>query len=285
MTPRTVPAPAEATRRRTPPVAAGAVRRAVPVAAAVVLLVCVPLGRYAAPHPPERTVAAPWAPPGGEHLLGTDALGRDVLSRVLAGGTHLLTVSLLTAAAAVVCGTALGLTAGWTGGRTAHAVRALCDLLLAVPALVLALVLAVALPGTTAVVVAAVLSGAPLTARIVTAQCAHLRDSGHVLAAVERGERTSAVLVHEVMPALRRLVAADAGLRLVTALQIAAALAVLGLGPQPPTPDWALMLSENLPGAALNPMALLAPAIPLAGCAWMIAAAARAAARTPGETG
>ncbi|MEK8169295.1 ABC transporter permease subunit [Streptomyces sp. M19] len=102
---------------------------------------------------------------------------------------------------------------------------------------------------------AAVLSGAPLTARVVAAQSAYLRSSGHVRAAVERGETIPSVLCHEVLPALRGLVTADAGLRLVTALQIAAALAVLGLGPQPPTPDWALMLSENLPGAALNPMA------------------------------
>ncbi|MFE4053351.1 ABC transporter permease [Streptomyces sp. YIM B13518] len=266
-----------------PPFFPKAVRPSVSVTAALTLLVCVPLGRYAAPHPPERTVAAPWAPPGGRHPLGTDVLGRDVLSRVLAGGTQLLTVSLLAAFAAVVCGAGLGLAAGWSGDRTARTVRALCDLLLAVPALVLALVLATALPGATAVVVAAVLAGAPLTARVVATQCAQLRDSGHVHAAVERGERTPAVLLHEVLPALRRLVAADAGLRLVTALQIAAALAVLGLGPQPPDPDWALMLSENLPGAALNPWALLAPAIPLAGCAWVFAAAARTAARVPGE--
>lgn len=266
-----------------PPFFHEAVRPSVSVTAALTLLVCVPLGRYAAPHPPERTVAAPWAPPGGRHPLGTDVLGRDVLSRVLAGGTQLLTVSLLAALAAVVCGAGLGLAAGWSGDRTARTVRALCDLLLAVPALVLALVLATALPGATAVVVASVLAGAPLTARVVATQCAQLRDSGHVHAAVERGERTPAVLFHEVLPALRRLVAADAGLRLVTALQIAAALAVLGLGPQPPDPDWALMLSENLPGAALNPWALLAPAIPLAGCAWVFAAAARTAARVPGE--
>lgn len=269
---------------RSLPLLPGAVRPPVSVTAALALLVCVPLGRYAAPHPPERTVAAPWVPPGGRHPLGTDVLGRDVLSRVLAGGTQLLTVSLIAAIAAVACGAGLGLAAGWSGGRVSRTVRALCDLLLAVPALVLALVLATALPGATAVVVAAVLAGAPLTARVVGTQCAQLRGSGHVHAAVERGERAPAVLFHEVLPALRRLVAADAGLRLVTALQIAAALAVLGLGPQPPDPDWALMLSENLPGAALNPWALLAPAVPLAGCAWVFAAAARTAARTPRET-
>ncbi|MEV7959139.1 ABC transporter permease [Streptomyces sp. NPDC087532] len=257
------------TLRRSLPLPRGA------VAVATVVLLLVPLGRFTAPNATDQQVAPPWTPPGGSAVLGTDALGRDVLSRVLAGGTQLLFVSLTAAATAVICGTVLGLAAGWCGGRTARAVHRLCDLLLAVPALLIALVLAVALPGSTAVIVASLLSGAPLTARVVAAQSAHLHDSGHVRAAVERGERTASVLVREVLPALRGLVAADSGLRLVTALQIASALAVLGLGPHPPEPDWALMLSENLPGVALNPMGLLAPAIPLAGCCWALAAAAR----------
>ncbi|MWA16233.1 ABC transporter permease [Streptomyces sp. BA2] len=240
-----------------------------PATAALVLL-----GRYMAPHHPEQQVGVPWRPPGSEALLGTDGLGRDVLSRVLYGGTDLMAVSLLAAVVAASCGTVLGLAAGWTGGFVARAVFWLCDLLLSVPALVLALVLAVALPGATAVVVASVLSGTPLTARVVAGEAALLRESGHVRAAQERGETVPYVLAREVLPALRGLVTADAGLRLVTALQIASALAVLGLGPQPPEADWALMLSENLPGAALNPWALLAPAALLAGCAWALAAAA-----------
>lgn len=246
--------------------------RAFAAAGTAVLLVL--LGRYVAPHHPEQQIGTPWSPPRSDALLGTDGLGRDVLSRVLYGGTELMAVSLLAAVVAVTCGTALGLAAGWTGGRAARAVFWLCDLLLSVPALVLALVLAVALPGGTAVVVTSVLSGTPLTARVVAGESALLRTSGHVRAALERGERVAYVLAREVLPALRGLVTADAGLRLVTALQIASALAVLGLGPQPPDADWALMLSENLPGAALNPVALLAPALLLAGCAWALAAAA-----------
>ncbi|NGO06996.1 ABC transporter permease [Streptomyces sp. HC44] len=259
----------------------GLVAAAPVTAGAIALLVL--LGRYAAPHEPEQQIGPPWSPPGSAAPLGTDGLGRDVLSRVLHGGTELLTVSLLAAVVAVSCGTVLGLAAGWAGGRTARAVSWLCDLLLAVPALVLALVLAVALPGGTAVVVASVLSGTPLTARVVAGESARLRTSGHVHAALERGETVPSVLAREVLPALRGLVTADAGLRLVTALQIAAALAVLGLGPQPPEPDWALMLSENLPGASLNPVALLAPAVLLAGCAWALAAAAHRAG--PGRDG
>ncbi|MEU7245262.1 ABC transporter permease [Streptomyces sparsogenes] len=250
--------------------------------AALALVALVLLGRRLAPYDPERPVAVPWAPPSWKAPLGADALGRDVFSRTLSGGAHLLTVSLAASAAALLCGVALGLAAGWGTAAVSRAVRWGCDLLLAVPAMVLALVLAVALPGAMAVVVASVLSGAPLTARVVGARCASVRDSGYVRAAVERGERTPSVLVRELLPAVSGLVAADAGLRLVTALQLATALAVLGLGPQPPAPDWALMLSENLPGAALNPAALLGPAVSLALTAWLLASAARTAGRRLG---
>ncbi|WP_228471609.1 ABC transporter permease, partial [Streptomyces alkaliphilus] len=249
---------------------------------AAILLTAVVLGPLLAPHPPDRTVGPPWAPPDGSTPLGTDALGRDVLSRVLAGGTGLLSLALVAALAAVVLGTAAGLWSGWAGGGTARRVAWVGDLLLAVPAPVLALVLATALSGASAVVTASVMAGAPLTARVVADEVAVLRRGGWVRAAVERGERAPAVLLREILPALRGLTAADAGLRLVTALQLAAALSVLGLGPQPPAPDWALMLREGLPGAGLNPAALLAPALALALCAWSLGAAARSAGRVGG---
>ncbi|WP_028568577.1 ABC transporter permease [Salinispora tropica] len=253
---------------------------AAPVAALVVFTLAL-LGRYLAPNDPEQPVAVPWSTPTTGLPLGADALGRDVLSRVLAGGANLIGVALIAAATALLIGVALGLVAGWWPIRAGRAVQWLGDLLLAVPALILALVLAVALSGATAVVVASVLSGTPLTARVVAAQCATVRDSGYLHAAVERGEHGLVILVRELLPALRGLVAADAGLRLITALQLATTLAVLGFGPQPPDPDWALMLSENLPGVALNPAALLAPAVPLALCALLCAAMARIATREP----
>lgn len=253
---------------------------AAPVAALVVFTLAL-LGRYLAPNDPEQPVAVPWSTPTTGLPLGADALGRDVLSRVLAGGANLIGVALIAAATALLIGVALGLVAGWWPIRAGRAVQWLGDLLLAVPALILALVLAVALPGAAAVVVASVLSGTPLTARVVAAQCATVRDSGYLHAAVERGEHGLVILVRELLPALRGLVAADAGLRLITALQLATTLAVLGFGPQPPDPDWALMLSENLPGVALNPAALLAPAVPLALCALLCAAMARIATREP----
>ncbi len=112
-----------------------------------------------------------------------------------------------------------------------------------------------------------------------------IRAAGFVEAAVARGERTPAVLVREVLPALSGLITADLGLRFVVALQLASALGVLGFGAQPPAADWALMLREDLAGAVLNPAAVIAPAVGLAVTACVIAVAVGGAGRFTGRTG
>ncbi|WP_040702799.1 ABC transporter permease [Nocardiopsis ganjiahuensis] len=234
----------------------------VPLLLAAVLATAL-LGGAWAPHSPTSPVGTPWQGPGPGHLLGTDALGRDVWSRVLAGGGRLLAVSVLAAVCASVTGTAAGLLAGWFGGLPSRTLTAGADLLLALPSLLLALVAAIALPWHAAVVVATVCGGAPLTLRVVRDAVRASRSSGYVEAALLRGETAASVLVREVLPAMRGLVAADLGLRLVVALQIASALSVLGLGAAPPAPDWALMLRENMTGVALNPWAVAAPAVAL----------------------
>jgi ABC-type dipeptide/oligopeptide/nickel transport system permease subunit len=244
----------------------------VALVAAVALLVAG--GGLLAPHPSDAVVGLPWEAPFPGAALGTDSLGRDVLSRTLAGGLDLTATALLGGLAATLTGTALGLVAGWRGGFADRATRALADVLLALPALLAALVLAVALPGPAAVVAGTVLVGAPLTARLVRDGTRRVRGSGFVEAAVARGERPPAVLVREVLPALSGLVTADVGLRFVVGLQLASALGVLGFGARPPAPDWALMLREDLPGAVLNPLAVAAPAAALAAAACGIALAA-----------
>jgi ABC-type dipeptide/oligopeptide/nickel transport system permease subunit len=244
---------------------AGAVAGVVVVAAALG-------GGLFAPHDPAAVVGPPFSAAGGTWPLGTDGLGRDVLSRVLAGGAELVLLALAGGAAATAAGVVAGLFAGWVGGMADRWLIAALDLLAALPLLLVALVLAVALPGGAAVVVAAVAGGAPLTARVVRDAASRFRASGWVEAARGRGESTGAVLLRELAPALGGLVAADAALRFVLGLQLACTVALLGFGPQPPSPDWALMLRENLPGAALNPAGVAAPAAALVllacGVAW-----------------
>ncbi|MCP9955629.1 ABC transporter permease subunit [Actinomadura madurae] len=199
-------------------------------------MVAVLLGGEFAPHDPAASIGAPWAPPGDGSLLGTDDAGRDVLSRVLAGGRALTATALAAALTAAVLGTAGGLAAGWAGGRVDRLLSGLADLLLAVPFLLQAMVLAVALPAPAAVVAGTVCGGAPLGLRVIRDLAGQARGSGYVEAARGRGETAAAILGREVLPSLAGAAAADLVLRFVLALHLAAAFGMLGLGPEPPPP-------------------------------------------------
>ncbi|MFI7615814.1 ATP-binding cassette domain-containing protein [Nonomuraea terrae] len=229
-------------------------------AVAVAAAVC---GGALAPHDPAASIGMPWAPPAAQWPLGTDVAGRDVLSRLLAGGRDLTLTALAAAAAAGLAGVAGGLAAGWAGGRTGRWLTALADLLLASPFMLTALVLAVALPAPAAVIAGTVCGGAPLGLRMVRDLVRQARRTGYAEAARCRGETAVAILGREILPSVAGLASADVVLRFVLALQLAAAFGMLGLGPQPPAPDWGTMLRENLAGAALNPAALVAPAAAL----------------------
>lgn len=223
---------------------------------------------------PTLIVASPWAGPGPGVPLGADGLGRDVLTRVLAGGRELTLISLLAALVASALGVSAGLWVGWSQARASRCAAVAADLLLALPLLLLVLVALVALPGRLAVVVGTILGGAPLTLRVVADATGGARHAGYVEAACARGETGASVLLREVLPANAGLVGADLGLRVVLALQLTAAIGVLGFGPAPPAPDWAGMLRENLPGVGLNPAAVGAPALALAVLAGTVAALA-----------
>lgn len=196
-------------------------------------------GAAVAPHDPSVSVGAPWAPPSPGLPLGTDSAGRDVLSRLLAGGRTITATALAGAAAASVLGVLGGLATGWAGRRTARWARAGTDLLLALPFLLVALVLAAALPAPAAVIAATVCGGAPLGARMIGDLVRHARRAGYVEAARGRGEGSAAIAVREVLPSLAGAVPADAIARFVLALQLAAAFGTLGLGTDPPPPTGA----------------------------------------------
>ncbi|MDQ3462531.1 MAG: ABC transporter permease subunit [Actinomycetota bacterium] len=242
------------------------------VAVAGAMLVVIVTGPALVPHDPLATVASPWSAPGKNLALGTDSLGRDVVARVLAGGRDLTLIALGAAVVASALGVLSGLWAGWSTGWATRLVRALADVALVLPPLLVVLVVSVILPGPAAVIVGTVATGAPLTLRLVGDATHDARQLDYVHAALLRGESTLSILLREVLPANARLVAGDLGLRTVVALQVTAALHLLGLGPAPPTPDWATMLVENLPGLGLNPAAVVAPALALAAVAGAVGA-------------
>ncbi|OLZ58506.1 ABC transporter permease subunit [Amycolatopsis keratiniphila] len=248
---------------------------------AAALAVVTLAGGLLAPRDPAAVSGAPFTPPGLGHLLGTDVLGRDVLSRSLAGGAGLVLLAAAAGAITCVLGVAGGLVAGWNDGLPGRLITGLADVLVALPLLLVALVLAVAVPGPVAVVVATVCGGAPLTTQIVRDTTRRTRAAGWADAARGRGEHTAVLLVREMAPAMAGLIVAEAGLRFVLGLQLACTMTLLGFGAQPPEPDWALMLRENLPGAAENPAAVATPALLLAALACLVTWALRARRREP----
>ncbi|MCK2244654.1 MULTISPECIES: ABC transporter permease [unclassified Crossiella] len=226
---------------------------------AVIVLVLV--GPELAPHSVTAPVGPPYAPPGAGHLLGTDHLGRDVLSRLLAGGRPLVLTSLLAAVAGTGLGALTGLLSALLRWVNATLFR-LLDVLAAVPPVLLLLLVLTALPSRTGLLLAVVLVSAPLSARVARATADQVRHRGHVEAAVLRGEGIGWLLTREVLPLVAGTLLADLGLRFVLSVYLVAAAGFLGISGT--GSDWGLLVVEALPGVALQPWALLAPAVAIA---------------------
>ncbi|MEV4246367.1 ABC transporter permease subunit [Streptosporangium canum] len=241
-------------------------------------------GPLLAPSPIDAPVAAPYALPGPGVPLGADELGRDVLSRVLAGGRELLLTSLVVAclvtAAAALLGTAAALRPAL--GRI---VERVADVLILLPAVlaVLLVVLSWQGGGRVALVTAAVAVGLPYAIRLVAAAAAPIAGSGYVEAAVAGGERLPQLVWREVLPNLRATLLILLGLRFVAAVYVVTTAAFLELGPQPPAADWALMVRENAPGILLNPWAVVVPSLAIGVLALSVQTAAEVLAPRSGR--
>ncbi|MGW4854371.1 ABC transporter permease [Streptomyces sp. NPDC004288] len=241
-------------------------RKALALTAAAVLPLLLALtGPLLAPHSLDTPVTVPFAAPGAGALLGGDQLGRDVLSRVLHGGTLLILGALLVAvvttgvAALVGCVAALRPALG-------RAVERGADVAILLPPVLGIMLIALAWPGggRWAVIAAAITLGVPYAVRVVAAAASPLATAGYAEAALARGESTSYVALREILPNLRATVLTLFGLRFVEAVYVISMAGFLQIGPQPPASDWSLMVRENAPGILLNPWAVLAPSIAIA---------------------
>ena len=207
---------------------------------------CAFFGSTIAPYDPTGGGASTLAAPSGAHLFGTDQLGEDVFSRVLAGARSILTIAPLATALAIVAGTSLGLVTGYMRGAVDDIVSRLIEALLAIPLIVLAITIVVALGHSTATIVVVVgVLFTPLVARTVRAAVLAERELDYVPAARLRGERAPYIMFVEILPNVTGPIIVETTVRLGYAVFTVAGLSFLGLGVQPPTPDWAADISAN----------------------------------------
>jgi peptide/nickel transport system permease protein len=227
----------------------------------LIVLIAV-IGPSVAPHPLDEPIAAPGLPPGAGHPLGTDFLGRDVLSRLLHGGGGLLLLAAISTVLTYTIGVSLGMLAGLRRSLLDPVVMRSVDVLLSFPPLLLLLVLlGAAGTGNTVIVIGVVVVVSPGVIRVVRTATLAVAGRGYVEAATARGESTPAILRREIFPSILPVVVADLGIRFGASVILIASLNYLGLGAQPPAANWALMVSENRAVLSTNPWAVLAPGI------------------------
>jgi peptide/nickel transport system permease protein len=203
--------------------------------------------------------------PGAAHVLGRDALGRDVLARLAVGGRISLVVGFATLAASLTVGVVLGTLAGYFGGWVDEILARLTDVLLAFPGLLLAIALAAVLgPSVPNVILALSLLGWTGYFRVARAQVAALRRRDYVQAAAALGARPTRIMVRHVLPAAAPALLVQGTFGLAGAVIAEASLSFLGLGAPPPLPSWGAMIAEGRPFLLVAPHLTLFPGVALA---------------------
>jgi peptide/nickel transport system permease protein len=185
--------------------------------------------------------------PSGEHWLGTDQFGRDVLSRIIYGARTSLLLGVISPLVAALAGSVLGVVAGYFGGVVDRIAGRVIDLLLAFPALLLGILIAAALgPGFWELVAALALAFAPRFARIARASTLSVRTEPFVEAAVASGLRHPRIIMRHIVPNIAGPVVVVLTLWVATAIRLEATLSFLGLGTQAPRPSWGNIIRDGL---------------------------------------
>lgn len=200
-------------------------------------------------------------PPSAQHWLGTDHLGRDILARTLVGGRSTLALAATATLLGVGLGALIGMIAGYKRGFIDELLMRLGDAVMALPSLILAMLVMVAVgSGPVAILTAIVLTFAPRAARITRSVVLNVVNLEFVAAASVIGESQTSVIFREILPNIWPNLLVEACLRFSYAILIISALGYLGIGLQPPTPDWGLMISEAAAYVTVAPWMLYGPA-------------------------
>lgn len=219
-----------------------------------------------APHPVGEIVDFDFFQPmSAAYPMGTDYLGRDVLSRILFGARYTVGISLAAVSIACFCGVTLGMAAAVIGGAFEAALSRFLDALISIPSKIMALVLVAAIGSSMPVLILTLaVIYTPGSYRFARALAVNVNAMDYVTVARVRGERLGYLIRAEILPGIVGPVLADLGLRFVFIVLLLSSMSFLGLGVQPPNADWGALVKENIGGLSLAAPAVIFPSLAIA---------------------
>jgi peptide/nickel transport system permease protein len=226
------------------------------------LLALTIVGPFVAPYKPNEISDQPLDGSSGRHWLGTDALGRDIFSRVLHGGGSVILLPLLAVVGAMAVAIVVGLLSGYLGGWLDAVVTRIIDIVLAIPSYLTVLVVVTAFgTGSTIVVTTVAVVYAPYIIRVLRSATLAVTPLEFVLAARARGERVRWIVFREILPNIGPTLLVEIALRLTYAIMFIASLSFLGLGVKPPSSNWGVMVADNRLLLLVHPIGVIVPAL------------------------
>jgi peptide/nickel transport system permease protein len=232
-------------------------------AVAILLILVAVAAPYVAPYDPiHQDLANSLAAPSMKHLAGTDVHGRDIFSRIIHGTRISLRIGFLGMLLGCVVGVILGLVAGYYGGWADTIIMRLMDVQLAFPGLLVAIcIIAIIGPGLENVILAVGIFSVPLFARVTRGQILSLKEQDFIVAARMMGAQDGRIMLNHLLPNAVAPLLVLCTLRIATAILTAASLSFLGLGAQPPIPEWGAMLSDGRAYLAIAPHVATTPGL------------------------
>jgi peptide/nickel transport system permease protein len=228
----------------------------------IALLLIAVFGQAIAPFSPSKTSPNSLDGPTAMHWLGTDSIGRDLLSRLIVGGRSTLVITFVAVALALAAGLVLGLTSGYLGGRVDQAIMRLLDVIFAFPVFLLAIAVVAALgPTVPNLILTIAIVYTPAMARVVRGPVLSVKRWDHVEAARSVGVGEFAIALRHVLPMVISPILVQTSLILSNTIFTVTALSFLGLGPPPPDPNWGSMLAEARQFMELAPLTVIGPAV------------------------
>lgn len=226
----------------------------------IILSICIP---FISPYNyNDMDLFAIYDPPSLKHWCGTDGLGRDMLTRLLYAGRYSLGLGIVSSAFAVAAGTILGAISGYFGGRVDNLIMRICDVIQAIPGMLLAILISATLGnGLFNTILAISISGIPNILRLMRGQVLSIRTEEYLEAAQSINCSSPRIMFHHVLPNVMSPIIVNATMSIGNTINIAAGLSFIGLGVQPPTPEWGAMLTSGKDYLIKSPHLIIVPGI------------------------